>query len=130
MASSLRVLIVDDNQQFSATARALLEAGGLSVVGECTNSSAALRACDELEPDLALVDIDLGEESGIELAERIAEHRPPPREVPVILISAYPELDFAELIEASPALGFIAKPELSADAVRRLMGTEQPAGHS
>lgn len=60
---------------------------------------------------MALIDIDLGPEDGFDLAERIACG------ADVILISAYAERDFADMIAASSAIGFLAKSELSAKAI-------------
>ena len=78
----------------------------------------ALERAQQLRPDVALVDIDLGGESGFELAQRIAEA---PAPLPVILISARSEDEFVELIETSPALGYLSKARLSAHAVRQLL---------
>lgn len=110
---AVRCLIVDDNAEFLAAARDLLERQGVSVVGVATTGEEALRCVAELRPELALVDVDLGEESGFELAQRLAAGE----DRRVVLISAYPESEFADLIAASPAVGFVAKSDLSARAV-------------
>src|SRR5688572_19707643 len=101
---ALRVLLVDDNAHFLHAARTLLEREGVTVAAVASSSAEALRQLDEHDPDVALVDIDLGPESGFDLAERLA--RPPTGEPAraVVLISAYPEQDLRDLIEASPAL--------------------------
>jgi CheY-like chemotaxis protein len=113
-----RFLIVDDNAHFLAAARDLLEREGVTVVGLASTSTDALRLARELQPDVILVDVDLGEESGFDLAQRLDTG-----EVgPVVLISAYPEAEFAELITASPAVGFVSKSELSASAVLEILG--------
>lgn len=119
-----RFLIVDDNAQFLRAARDLLEREGVTVVGLASSSAEALRLAGELRPDVVLVDVDLGDESGLDLAERLAagEHGP------VVLISAYPESEFAELIAASPAAGFVSKSELSASAVGDILGTRGGRG--
>jgi two-component system, NarL family, nitrate/nitrite response regulator NarL len=113
----LRCLIVDDNARFLAAARALLEREGLHVVGVATCSAEALEHVRELRPEVVLVDIELGEESGLELTRGLAEAH----SGSIILTSTHSEADFAELIAASAATGFIAKSELSADAVRALV---------
>jgi DNA-binding NarL/FixJ family response regulator len=116
----LRTLIVDDSTHFLAAARELLEREGLSVVGVASTSDEAVRLASDLRPDVALVDIDLGEESGFDLARRLMG---PDRDEPtrVVLISAYPERDFAELIAQSPAIGFVAKPDVSANRIREIL---------
>jgi DNA-binding NarL/FixJ family response regulator len=111
----LRLLIVDDNAHFLNAARGLLDGEEMSVVGVATTSAEGLRLAAELRPDVTLVDIDLGEESGFDMARRLKEANF--ASVQVILTSAYPEEDFAELIKGSPAIAFVAKSELSASAI-------------
>jgi DNA-binding NarL/FixJ family response regulator len=110
----IRCLIVDDNQPFLDAARLLLEREGLAVVGTATTSADALRLEGELRPEVVLVDIRLGEESGFDLARRLSGT--------VILISTHAQGEYAEQIAASPAAGFIPKAQLSASAVLRLVG--------
>jgi DNA-binding NarL/FixJ family response regulator len=117
---ALRVLIVDDNGAFLAAARVLLEREGLSVVGVASNGAEALRRTEELSPDVLLVDITLGRESGIDLTRRLIEEGRS-QGSPVILISTHSEADFADLIAASQAAGFVPKSELSAEAIRRIV---------
>jgi DNA-binding NarL/FixJ family response regulator len=110
-------LIVDDSAPFLEAAGSLLERDGIEVVGTARSSSEALSAAAELRPDVVLVDIQLGGESGFELTRRLTRAGHPS----VILISAHAEEDFADLIDASPALGFIQKTELSANGVHDLV---------
>ncbi len=112
---SLRCLIVDDNAEFLKAAADLLQRGGITVVGAASTIAEALERAGELQPDISLVDIDLGDESGFELAQRLAAE--PALESHVILISAYDEMDFADLIAASPAIGFLSKSKLSVNAL-------------
>lgn len=114
----MRCLIVDDSASFVDAARGLLERQGITVVGVASNTAEALRCCEELRPDVTLVDIDLGGESGFELAERL--HRTA-SSAPVILISTHAAQDFAELIETSPAVGFVSKSALTARSIRELV---------
>ena len=118
--AALGVLIVDDNLLFLKAARDRLEQGGLRVVGVAANSAEALRRTEELRPEVVLVDVMLGSESGFELARRLtARHQ---NDGPaVILISTYSAADFAGPIAESPAAGFLPKRELSADAIRRIV---------
>ena len=116
----MRCLIVDDSAHFVAAARGLLEREGVAVVGVASTGADALRCFEELRPDVTLVDLDLGGESGFDVAEQL--HRSAgPTAPPVILISTHAAQDFAELIEASPAAGFVAKSALSGSAIRDLV---------
>jgi CheY-like chemotaxis protein len=114
----LSCLIVDDSAAFLAAARRLLERQGLTVAGVASTAAEALERARELRPDVVLVDIVLGEASGFDVARRLAAGN---GESPtVILVSTHAETDFADLIAETPAAGFLAKGELSADAIRRL----------
>jgi DNA-binding NarL/FixJ family response regulator len=122
---TLRCLIVDDQPSFCDVARELLEGQGLTVVGCATSSAEALRSVRELRPEVALVDIDLGPDSGFELAGRLAADEVEGDVTRVILVSTHDEREFRKLIESSPAIGFIPKTELSAERIYRLLD-EQP----
>jgi len=117
---SLRCLIVDDNPEFGRAVRSLLEGQGIAVVGIATSGAEADLSVEELRPEVALVDIDLGEESGFDVARRLVAGAGP-TSPKVILISTHDEDEFADLIEASPAVGFVAKTDLSAPTIRRLV---------
>jgi CheY-like chemotaxis protein len=120
-------LIVDDSADFRDAASAMLERAGISVVGVASNSAEALRLYRELHPDVALVDVDLGAESGFELTEQlhtVGATTP----LSVILVSTYAEADLAEMIAASPAVGFLPKFALSPDAIRDLLKVTGPRG--
>jgi len=112
---SLRCLIVDDNALFLEGAAALLRREGLDVIGVASNSAQAIQLVSELRPDVTLVDIDLGDEDGLEVARRLSDTSR------VILISTHSEDDLAHLIAMSPALGFVPKTRLSAQAIRDLL---------
>jgi CheY-like chemotaxis protein len=114
---TLRCLLVDDSPRFLGAAHDHLEREGIVVVGVATSIDQAER----LRPDVALVDIDLAGESGFELARRLQQPGGP-AVAAVILISTHAEEDFADLIAASPAVGFLSKAALSADAIRDLVG--------
>src|SRR2546421_10356387 len=116
----LHCLIVDDSSSVLTAARSLLEREGISVVGLASSSAEALRLVRELQPDVILIDIELGEESGLDLADRLAELTHQVQTIS-ILISMHPQADFAELIEASPAAGFLSKSYLSAQAIRSII---------
>jgi DNA-binding NarL/FixJ family response regulator len=116
----LRCLIVDNNQHFLDAARGLLERQGVAVVGMASTGAEALERAQKLQPDVTLVDIDLGQESGFDVARKLqhADGKP----AAVILISTHSEQDFADLITVSPAIGFLPKSALSAAAVHDLLG--------
>ena len=94
------------------------------MVGVASNSAEARSRVAELHPEVVLVDVALGAESGFELARALARERGPQ----LILISTLPEVDLVDLIAASPAVGFIAKSELSARAVRDLVANDDTRG--
>ena len=119
---TLRSLLVDDNSRFLAAACDVLEREGIEVVGMASTTDEATRLAAALRPDVCLVDIDLGDESGFDLARRLAE--PGDGAPRVVLISAYPEGDFSDMIADSPAVGFLPKPELSAARIRAMLATD------
>ena len=125
--AALSVLIVDDNWLFLEAARDRLEREGLRVVGGAADSAEALRRAAQLRPEVVLVDVVLGEESGLELARRLAVHHRDGGPA-VILVSTYSAADFAGPIAESPAAGFLPKQELSADAIRRILDGRGPGG--
>ena len=116
---SRRCLIVDDNAGYLSEARNLLQRQGMSIVGVASNRGDALAIAASDRPDVALVDVDLGAESGLEVARALAMRDAP---VTVILISAYAEKDLRELLEDSPAVGFLPKSVLSRAAIEGLLG--------
>jgi DNA-binding NarL/FixJ family response regulator len=116
----MRCLIVDDNHSFLEAARVLLQREGLTVAGVASTGAEALRQAETLRPDVVLVDISLGEESGFDLARRLVEDGLSD-EAAVLLISTHAEEDIADLIAESPAAGFVPKSELSASAIRRIV---------
>jgi DNA-binding NarL/FixJ family response regulator len=124
---TLRCLIVDDSPRFLDAARGLLERQGLVVVGVASTSAEALQQATQLRPDVALLDIDLGDESGFDLARRVSREASLGR-TRVILISTHVEQDYTDLIAASPVVGFLSKSALSADAIRELI-TSRGDGH-
>jgi CheY-like chemotaxis protein len=115
----IRCLLVDDSDAFLQAASLLLEREGLTVAGVASSIAEALRQARALRPDLILVDIGLGSESGFTLARLLAGDG---QGADVILISAGAEADYADLIAESPAAGFLAKSELSAGRIGRILG--------
>jgi CheY-like chemotaxis protein len=115
----LTCLLVDDSARFRDSARALLEREGLDVV-LASNGEEAVRRLHEVQPDVVLVDINLGDESGIELAHAL-DVGSTEKGARIILISTHAGRDFEDLVDASPALGFLPKSSLSAEAIRHLL---------
>jgi DNA-binding NarL/FixJ family response regulator len=116
-----RCLIVDDNTSFREEIRALLVEQGLDVVGGAGSAADAHRQIAELRPDVALIDIDLGGESGLELARQLRKEPRDGAKPHVILISTHDEAEYRDLIQASSAIGFLAKSDLSAAGIRRML---------
>jgi CheY-like chemotaxis protein len=113
---ALRCLLVDDSTYFLEAASKLLEAQGLDVVAAVSTSVEALERVRDLEPDVAIVDVDLNGESGFDLAWQLARTSAG-TSTSIILTSTRSESDLAELIAVTPVLGFISKEELSAGAI-------------
>jgi DNA-binding NarL/FixJ family response regulator len=108
---------VDDNSDFLEAARDFLDREGFEVVGVATTGAQAISEALELRPDLILLDVYLGDESGLSVAQQLAQASGP-QGPPVILISTYAERDLADLVAASSAIAFLSKAELSGDAIR------------
>lgn len=114
---SRSVLIVDDHPEFRRSARALLEAEGFEVVGEAADGASALLEAARLHPRLVLLDIQLPDLDGFEVAARLAAGRDPPT---VVLISTRAASSYRRRLAATPVLGFITKSELSGEALAAL----------
>ena len=117
----LRCLLVDDSDAFLETASLLLEREGMKVAGVASSIAEALRQARVLRPDVILVDIGLGDESGFDLARLLAADGQG-GSATVILISTRDEADYIELIAESPAAGFLAKSELSVSRIGQILG--------
>jgi DNA-binding NarL/FixJ family response regulator len=113
-----RVLIVDDHAPFRSIARQVLTADGFLVVGEAADGAEAIRACGELRPDLVLLDVQLPDIDGFAVAAVLTARIDPPA---VVLVSSRSRTDYGSRIEDCRARGYIAKAELSGEAVRRLL---------
>jgi DNA-binding NarL/FixJ family response regulator len=116
----IRCLIIDDNKSFLDAACMLLQREGLIVAGVASTVDEGLQQAAALRPDVALVDISLGEESGLELARRLAEERRGDDPV-IVLISTQAEDDVVDLVAGSAAAAFLPKAQLSASAIRQIV---------
>jgi DNA-binding NarL/FixJ family response regulator len=112
------VLVVDDHPSFRATARALLEAEGFSVVGEAADGAEALAKTEELHPDLVLLDIQLPDLDGFEITRRLQANGASPA---IVLVSSRDAADYGDLITTCGARGFVPKGELTGAALRALL---------
>jgi DNA-binding NarL/FixJ family response regulator len=112
------VLIVDDHPTFRATARALLEAEGFDVVGEAGDGEEALAEIARLRPEIVLLDIQLPDMDGFEIAARLSRGGSPAQ---IILTSSRDAADFGSLVGESTACGFVTKNALSGAAIRALV---------
>jgi DNA-binding NarL/FixJ family response regulator len=114
---TMSVLIVDDHIAFRTFARALLEADGLDIAGEASDGAQAVEAVESLHPDVVLLDINLPQLDGFEVARRVSGPGGPK----VVLTSSRPASDYGTKLDQSPAVGFLPKNELSGEALLRLV---------
>jgi len=115
---SLSCLIVDDSEEFLVSATRLLSLQGVRVVGRASSGAEALRLAEALSPDVALVDVELGDEDGIEVARRLNSGG---SSAHVILISLRDRYELTELMVGTGAVGFLRKDALDAQAVTDLI---------
>jgi DNA-binding NarL/FixJ family response regulator len=113
-----RVLIVDDHPSFRASARVLLEAEGFDVIGEAADGATALAEARRLRPEVVLLDVQLPDFDGFDVAARLTGDHDAPC---VILVSSRDGSDFGPLVTRSGARGFVPKAELSGDRVQALL---------
>lgn len=113
-----RVLVVDDHPSFRSCARKLFSAEGFEVVGEATDGASAVALAGELVPDLVLLDVQLPDVDGFEVASRLLEARP---QLEIVLVSSRDRAAYGPRIEESGAVGFISKADLTRPALERLL---------
>ena len=113
------VLIVDDHPSFRASARRMLEADGYDVVGELDNGDGVVAAVEKLNPEVVLLDVHLPDIDGFEVTRRLLDANGASSQI--VLISSHDFTDLDEAVGASGARGFVAKSELSAEAISLLI---------
>lgn len=118
LRSTQGVLIVDDHPSFRRCARALLTAEGFEVVGEAADGASALEAATALDPELILLDIQLPDIDGFEVAKRLLAENPARQ---IVLVSSRDRNAYGQLIDESGARGFVSKGDLSGAAIERLL---------
>jgi len=112
------ILVVDDHPTFRATARTLLEAEGFEVVGEAADGTEALAKARELKPEVVLLDVQLPDIDGFEVAERLRSNGSAPA---IVLVSSRDAADYGDVIKTCGARGFVPKAELSGPSIRALL---------
>jgi DNA-binding NarL/FixJ family response regulator len=113
-----RVLVVDDHPSFRRCARALLTSEGFEVVGEAEDGASALVLARELAPALVLLDIQLPDTDGFDVAKQLLEAKP---DLQIVLVSSRGRSEYGPLIEESGARGFVSKGDLSGELIERLL---------
>jgi CheY-like chemotaxis protein len=117
----MRCLIVDDNAAFRRAMRYMLERDGIRVLGMATTGVEALEQAERLRPDIVLMDVRLGDESGFDVAHRLEERFTGDWRPSIILVSSHAEDELAGRMEASPSLRFLEKTTVSVDRISRLI---------
>ena len=116
---TVRVVIADDHPVVRSGIRDMLDAADdLEVVGEAVNGEDALRVVDEKQPDVLLLDMEMPELTGIEVAQRLQEASSPVR---LLALSSYDDQEYVRGLLESGASGYLTKenaPELIVEAVR------------
>lgn len=114
------VLIVDDHAGFRASARAILEADGFEIVGEAETGTEAVKAIGELGPEIVVLDVQLPDMTGFDVCE---ECLPADGGAPaIVLVSSRSVEEYGPLVAQSGARGFVAKADLSGEALLALLG--------
>jgi len=119
----ITALVVDDHAGFRTSARFLLEMEGFEVVGEAADGATAVDAAVTLRPDVVLLDVQLPDGQGYDVARRILAAGVDTR---IVLVSSREASDYGDSIASSGAVGFISKGDLSGDRLRALLGQDQP----
>lgn len=118
LQAARRVLVVDDHPSFRNCARRLLATEGFEIVGEAEDGAGAIGLANALDPDLVLLDVQLPDLDGFEVAERLLADHP---DLSIVLVSSRDRSEYGRLVEASGARGFVSKEELSGAALERLL---------
>lgn len=116
--SRLTAVIVDDHPSFRAVARTVLETDGFIVVGTASDGESGVAEALRLEPDVVLLDVELPDIDGFEVAARL---RRAGSSSAIVLASSRESTDFGSLVAESGARGFVSKPDLTGEAVRALV---------
>ena len=115
---SRTALIVDDHRLFRASARMLLESEGFVVVGEAADGAEAAAQARRLRPDVVVLDVQLPDTTGFEVARQLLGSG---LNSQIVLVSSRHASEYGDLVHLSGALGFIAKDELSGPALQQVL---------
>jgi len=119
---SLKVLLIDDHAIVrQGVMQLLMDRGIASEVGEAENGAEALTQADQIEWDVALLDISLPDMNGIEVLKRLRRKAP---RVPVLMFSMYREDQFAVRALKAGAAGYLSK---TANTVQMIAAVQQVA---
>jgi DNA-binding NarL/FixJ family response regulator len=117
-----KIFIVDDHPIVrQGLAKLLSDEKDLVVCGEAETAREGLQGIGKLKPDLAIVDISLTGKTGLELIKDIRSHYP---ELPVLVMSMYDELIYAERALRAGGRGYIMKQEggkILVQAIRQVL---------
>jgi len=113
-------LVVDDHAGFRAQARRLLERSGFTMIGEAAGGQSALDLARSARPDLVLLDVQLPDMSGFDVAVRIRDEAA--LSTQIVLVSSRVAATYGAQVERCGAIGFIWKGDLSVASLRELVG--------
>ena len=119
----MRILLGDDHGIVRRGMRALLETeADMSVVGEAADGLEVLRLCDELHPDVLVLDIAMPRLNGIDVAERAVKHNPA---LKVLFLSMYADESYVLRALSAGAKGYLLKDATEQDLVPALRTVSQ-----
>ena len=120
---TLHCLLVDDNAAFMTAMRYMLERDGIEVVGAASNAADAVARAEESRPEIVVIDVRLGTESGFDVGERIAAtaRGAPDWKPTIVLVSTHSQDELAARFASHPSLRFLDKTTVSADKIRKLL---------
>lgn len=115
----ISILIVDDNHRYLKQLQRVLGKIAPKVgLYPATNTATAINLAEHVQPQLALVDVVLGEEDGIRCTSKIKEVSKKTR---VVMISAYPDREFHRLSIKAGAVAFLDKKDMDASTLQKLV---------
>lgn len=114
-AEVIRVFILDDHDMIRRGLKDFLdEAGGFEVVGESDSAREAVRRIPALRPDVALLDVQLPDGSGVEVCRQVRERDPSIR---ALMVTTYDDADARLAAVVAGASGFVLKQIRGGDLV-------------
>lgn len=121
-----RVVVADDHPVVRSGIRTLLEhASGIDVVGEAGDGVEALKMTEELNPDILLLDMEMPNLKGVEVAQKLRQSG---SSVRILALSAYDDKDYIVELLSNGAAGYLMKeevPDAIIEAVRGIARGEE-----